>query len=421
VLRELTTLGRRSRGLRAPSEEVRDAPTPLSPPGVLRVLHLATRYRRGGSERRIRDLVWSLPEARHEVLLGRDSDPELARRHLAPTEVEVLPSLVRDPHPAKDLRALRAITARLRGGGYDLVVTHQSKAGVLGRVAARRLGGPPVIHSLSMASFGPGYPRWQDLLFRRIEAGLVDATAAYAVCGEDLAARYAAIGVPEEKLHVIRSGIRLPSPGGREGRARRATLDRFGVPADRAVVLFLGALEARKRALDLVPFLGRLLALEPASRPFLVVAGEGPLRVELARRMTRAGLAGDAALVGFVPEPGPLLAAADVVVLLSRAEGLPQVLVQAAAVGTPFVAYEVDGVGELLRMGAHGVAIPQRRLDEAVEATARILRLRGSFGPATIDLRSWSTEVIREAYRELVGSVVGRAALARGGAASALA
>jgi glycosyltransferase involved in cell wall biosynthesis len=370
----------------------------------MRVLHVATRYLRGGSETRIRDFVRSLPEAEHHVVIGADSDPELALFELNPTSLTIVPTLVREPSPISDLRAMRAIGRILAKDRHHLVVTHQSKAGVLGRSAARRAG-VPSIHSLSMASFGPGYPKWQNSLFRWLETRLSSATTAYAVVGEDLVNRYAGIGVPKSKLHVIRSGVRLPEHIGTMNGSRLAGRRRYGLPSQRPLVLYLGSLDARKNVMELPAFLSGLIAKDPALRPYLVVAGEGPLFDKLSEELEAAGLGDDAAMLGFVPDPGELLASADALVLLSRTEGVPQVLVQAAAVGTPFVAYEVDGVRELMDLGARGVSIPPGNLNAAVEETAALLRGNGRSDRSDLDLSVWSPESIGIGYRKLVSSV----------------
>jgi len=126
----------------------------------------------------------------------------------------------------------------------------------------------------------------------------------------------------------------------------------------------------------------------------------------LAGALSSSGLAGDARLVGFVQDPMPLVAAADVVVLLSSAEGVPQVLVQAAAAGTPFVAYDVDGVRELLDLGADGVAVPVADIEGAATSTASILGRERATRVCAIDLTSWSPATIGTEYRRVLGAVL---------------
>jgi glycosyltransferase involved in cell wall biosynthesis len=104
---------------------------------------------------------------------------------------------------------------------------------------------------------------------------------------------------------------------------------------------------------------------------------------------------------------GDALRGADLVLLLSRAEGLPQVLVQAAAAGTPFVSFDVEGVRELLALGAVGAAVPPGDIDAVVDAASHQLRSRdGARGEPTVDLSSWSPDAIRSAYREVFTTVL---------------
>ena len=140
--------------------------------------------------------------------------------------------------------------------------------------------------------------------------------------------------------------------------------------------------------------------------PFLAIAGEGPLAETLDRRIRDRGLASDAALIGFVEDPLSLIAEADAVVLLSQAEGVSQVLVQAAALDTPFVAYRVDGVHELIELGARGRTISMGDLAGAADAVVEVLGWpRGSAG-ASIDLTGWTPAAIRRGYQDLFSSVM---------------
>ena len=115
------------------------------------VLQLCTRYLRGGSEQRVRDVCQAFAESGHTVVVGRDSDPVLLRQDLPVAEVIVEPSLCREPNPVQDARAVARVRRLVRERRFDVIVTHQSKAGVIGRISAHMANGPPVVHSLSMA------------------------------------------------------------------------------------------------------------------------------------------------------------------------------------------------------------------------------------------------------------------------------
>jgi glycosyltransferase involved in cell wall biosynthesis len=365
-------------------------------PRRLRVLHVVTRYRRGGSEQRVRDFVAALGDHDHIVIVGEDSDADLATTHLG-VPVELDSNLVRSPRFEADARAVRTLTARLRRDRPDLVVTHQSKAGVVGRVAARLAGGIPVVHSLSMASFGPGYGRAESTVFRVVERALAPLTARYVVVGADLARRFEVAGVASRKLVIVRSAATIPAP------RPDAVPSVSGVPDGRPVVLCLGALEPRKNPLDLVPLLQRVRAQVPDA--FLAVAGEGPLSDDLAKAVAEAGLADDVALLGFVKPVEPLLWRADALVLMSNAEGLPQVLIQAAAAGLPFVTYDVDGGREVVALGAIGRVVPLGDVEGAAAGLIRLLQAPAS-RQRRIDVTSWDPTVIAASYRSVVDDIL---------------
>jgi glycosyltransferase involved in cell wall biosynthesis len=357
----------------------------------------------------VRDSIHALPHLRHHLLVGGDSDVELARAQTGAERVDLLPSLVRRVDPARDAAALAVLWRRVRRGGYAMVVTHQSKAGVLARSVAAATG-VPAVHSLSMASFGPGYGRPENAVFTRLERFLGRRTAALCVVGADLAGRFADLGVPADRLHVVRSGIPLPGSVRPRGEARHLLHDRHGTVPGRPLVCYVGSLEPRKNPLLLVELLDRLHRRLP-DPPDLLLVGDGPERERVLTALRDRGLERHAVLTGYLAEPGLVydaLRASDVFVLLSEAEGLPQVLVQAAAVGTPFVAFDVEGVREMLALGAAGTAVPLGDLDGVVEAVASHLtaRLARTTTP-TADLSSWSPATIASGYRAVVDRVLG--------------
>jgi glycosyltransferase involved in cell wall biosynthesis len=338
-------------------------------------------------------MIAALPEAQHHVLVGAGSELDLARRELDGARVTVVPSLIRELHPVRDVVATLAIAAAIRRVNADVVVTHQSKGGVVGRVAAF-VTARPAVHSLSMASFGDGYGRLEDRVFRAVERRLAPITSRFVASGDDLRRRFVAVGVPAGKIRVVRSGLRLPEPLVDDMRPTAPTL------------LYLGSLDRRKNVLSLIPFLERTVELSSV-RPRLLVAGEGPLRDVLERGFRAAGLDADVELLGYVRDPDALIRSASCMVLLSSVEGLPQVLVQAAAVGTPFVSTDVDGARELVEMGARGTVVPVGEHEAAARAAVGILSDPRRATP--IETSAWRTERILRDHRTVLIEALGGA------------
>ncbi len=365
------------------------------------ILHVCTRYARGGSEQRLRDMIDAMAGSHHHVVLGRDSDAERLSEEFPAAAVTVEPALQRAPHPGRDFTAYRALRALMSANRFDLLCTHQSKAGFVGRLAARHRVAHGTIHSLSMANFGAGYSRTETIAFKLAERMMARHTTAYAVVGADLAQRFAANGIQRDQLHIIRSAARLPTPSTGYAASRSRCAQAFELPVERPWIVYLGSLEARKNVLSLPVVLQQVLLHWPQGEPpMLVVAGDGPLRGDLSRLLTQMDLADDAVLLGHVADPTMLVAGSDVLVLLSNAEGLPQVLVQAVAAQLPFVAYDVDGVEELLRFGASGRVVEPGNVLAAADEVLDLL-LRGSRQEREIELGDWSRDEILASYRAL--------------------
>ncbi len=134
------------------------------------------------------------------------------------------------------------------------------------------------------------------------------------------------------------------------------------------------------------------LAHVASARPFLVIAGDGPRLDDLVALLDRMGLSGDARVLGYVPEPEALLVAADMLVLLSRAEGMPRRCCRRPPQG-PRLCCEVDGVDELLDLGVAGFVVDQGDVVGAARAVAGWIN-GAALQPAprpcpTAELRSW--------------------------------
>lgn len=370
----------------------------------LRVLHVITRYTHGGSEQRLRDVVRAV-DADHQVVAGRDSDDGRLDELRERSEVTFLPSLVRSVDPRADGRTLAELVSIMRGRRFDVVHTHQAKGGLLGRVAARAAGVRTVFHSASMASFGPGYGPWESRTFALAERATAPLVDRYFVVGDDLARRLAANGVRRSQLEIVRSSLDLRSfhpPTSEEQRTHRRSL---GLDPDAPTLCYVGSLDERKGVLLLAPLL-EFVRRETGEDVRLVVAGDGPLRGDVRRSIEQTSGAAAATLLGHVPYVADVMRAADALVLPSAAEGLPQVLVQAAASHLPFAAFAVDGVDEMRRLGAVGRSVPlgdPRALAEAtVEALARGRNGRAE-GIARMKLEPWSPVEVAARYRAAYG------------------
>lgn len=367
------------------------------------MLSVITRLGVGGSDQRLHDVLGALDHVEHHIVVGADSSEDAVASLSAAHRVTTLDSLVRAVDPRRDLAATAHLTRLLRQGRYDAVMSHQSKAGLLARVAARAAGIPAVYHSCSMASFGPGYGRAQSLAFQvaeRLTAPLVDR---YFVVGQDLIDRMAGAGIDRAKMQLIRSSISTePFLAARRAGAPAARVA-LGLDPDATVLAFVGRLDERKGAPRLADLYTAIVArLDPdLPPPVLLVAGRGPCADELRDRARALGVDGAIRLLGHTDRVPQVLAAADLVLLPSSAEGVPQVLVQAAVTGTPYASFDVDGARELLVMGAVGTVAPVGQDVVLAAHASALLGARTAAPPpwSAEVLAQWDPATVRDTYR----------------------
>ena len=339
-------------------------------------------------------LFRSDPGGRHVVVAGDVTASE--RLDQVTVRVVHLRSLVRPIAPVSDLRATVGVARIIRRLQPTVVVTHQSKGGVIGRLAARlaRLRGP-VVASLSMSAFDEVGGGLQRRLSTALERRLASMTDLYLCVGSDLASQYISRArVPADRVQVVRSSLQLEAFLAGSRRAARASCGLGDIPT----VAYVGSFEERKGVAELPAMLAAVQRAIGSITAILV--GDGPLRSTVVAEIDRIpGIVGRAP--GHTPDVATYMLAADVLCLPSRSEGLPQVLVQAAAAGLPFVAYDVCGVRELLGLGARGTCVP--RGDVSAMANALIGELQAGRPRRRMDrstLAPWDADGVGASHRE---------------------
>lgn len=248
--------------------------------------------------------------------------------------------------------AVGGLCDHLRQARADILVTHTYKPNILGRVAARRVGIPCVAVSRGWT--------WENLKVRvyetmdRFNLRFVDRVVAVS---DGQAARVRKAGVPSRRLAVIRNAARLnafakPDP---DFRARLRGL--FPTDTDvSAIVLAAGRLSPEKGFAVLVESAAELLKTNPRSG--FVLFGEGGEREKLDARVRELGIADRFRMPGFTADFDKFLPFADVVVLPSFTEGLPNVALEASAAGIPVVATAVGGTPEVIADQRSGFLVP---------------------------------------------------------------
>ena len=354
----------------------------------MRVIHVITRLIVGGAQENTVSTVLGLRQRQDvsvHLISGPGQGPEGSMESAFAAHPEILrllPSLVRPIHPWHDCRALRQLTEIFRRESPDIVHTHSGKAGILGRLAARRASVPIIIHTIHGPSFG-SFQGWAaNSLFRAAEKYVARFTTHFITVADAMRDQYLAAGIGHRSQYTrIFSGFNLePFLHSRNDPALRRQL---GISPDDLVVGKIARLFKLKGHNDLFAVAPGLVRLFPNLK-FLLV-GDGIWRQKFEDLARQSGLEKHFIFTGLVPPSDVFryVGIMDVLVHLSRREGLPRALPQALAAGKPVVAYDCDGAKEICLDGETGFLIPPGNLSRLASAIERLLRdepLRRSLG-----------------------------------------
>ena len=371
----------------------------------MRIVHLTASTFFGGPERQMLGLAAALPPPYSSAFLsfsegGRCTAflEEVRRAGFEGIELE---------HDTPRLRgAVREVARQLRRLGADVLCCHGYKSNLLGRPAARRVGCPVV--TVSRGWTGESFKvrvyealdRWHLRFMDRV------------ICVSDgQAGKVRRAGVREERLSVIRNAARLhafadPDPAYCE--RMRALFGGFWKPGDR-IVCAAGRLSPEKGFHVLVDAAARVVAADPGVR--FVLFGEGAQRAKLEEQIAARGLRAHFVLAGFRGDLDAHLPWADVVVLPSFTEGLPNVALEAGAAGVPVVATAVGGTPEVVIDAETGFLVPPGDPEPMAGRIADLCRdadLRERLGRAARErMREHFTfEAQGRAYQRLFESIV---------------
>ena len=344
------------------------------PRSVISVAHIITKLELGGAQQNTLFTVAHLDRARFRpILITGEPGPldEEARRESG-AEFHQVPALGRTIRPLADLLAFYRLTRLLRRLKPTIVHTHSSKAGIIGRCAARLAGVPIIIHSIHGFGFTPAQPPLLRSSLIAAERMVGRMTSWFIAVSESTRQQGIDLGLfPPERCSVIRSGIdlRMFKHTQVDVEKKRRELD---LEPDCPVVGMIAPLKPQKAPLDYV----RLAALVCRVRPeaqFLLI-GDGELRAEVEAAARQHELGSKFRLLGWRRDIAEILQSLDVFVLTSRWEGLPRVYLEALASGRPIVGTNVDGAAEVVHEGVNGYLVEPGNLDRMAKEILGLLR-----------------------------------------------
>lgn len=309
----------------------------------IRVLQVITRLAARGAPRHVIDLSERLDRQRFEVdILTGTPDPDegclLEEARGRGVRVGVVEEMGRAVKPVQDVRALVQVRWKIRRGDYDVVHTHISKAGVLGRTAARAEGVPVVVHTYH----GPVAELQKSRSLLAVERWAARKADVLIAVSESAMEHQLALGIGRrDQYRVIHNGIDLEYF---QQRVNGSIRDQIG---GGPVIGTVGSLTVEKGTEDLITSAGLLVERFPELRVCFV--GDGSQRRLLMAHAKREGLSDHVMFAGNVADVRPWLTAFDVFVLPSRNEGMSRALLEAMACGCAVVATDVGAAAALVK------------------------------------------------------------------------
>jgi glycosyltransferase involved in cell wall biosynthesis len=280
--------------------------------------------------------------------------------------------LVREISPIKDVTTLIKLYITMRNNNYKIVHTHSSKAGILGRWAAKLAGVPIIIHTIHGWSFHDYLPSYQKHLYiylEKITAKITDTLVVVSEVDMDTGIKEGIGNIPQYRL--IRSAISRNEFYHLE-RNKEKIRKKLGIPDDALIIGNVGRLSDQKNPIEWVN-IAHQISME-IDKTFFLLVGDGPLRLEVEKIIDKLNLSENFMLTGLTRDVQSFLSIMDIFLITSLWEGLPRTVLQAMAMGLPVIAYKSGGIPEIVIDGITGFLCD--RGDKSAIANKSLLLLK---------------------------------------------
>jgi glycosyltransferase involved in cell wall biosynthesis len=343
----------------------------MNPTGSkVKVIHVITRFDKGGSAENTYLTVRGLDKERYDVVLvtGPSRESQMSNHEVRAVEANlsalessgvhriVIPELVRDPAPLSDCRALMRLCGLFRKERPVIVHTHSSKAGMLGRWAAFFAGVPIIVHTPHGHVFWSYFGKAKTAVFILLERWSARITIRIvALTHREMMDHVRFRIAPEEKFTVIHSGVDLSRFSVAAGDISKVRQE-MNLPEDAFVVGTTGRLTAVKGHIHLLRAAAGIL--KQRKDIFFVLLGDGELRDDLRNYARQEAILQNVRFLGWRSDVASVLSAFDIFVFPSLNEGMGKAVVEAMAMGRPVIASDIGGIPDLVVHGENGLLVP---------------------------------------------------------------
>ncbi|MBR5901323.1 glycosyltransferase family 4 protein [bacterium] len=373
----------------------------------MKILHVITRLIQGGAQENTVYTALGQAKLGHEVTLLHGPELNGESRFLADLsglKEETLPSLKRALSPYWDVKAYHDLKKYFRENSFDIIHTHSSKAGILGRLAAADAQtSAKIVHTIHGLAFDEFQSALKNKLYIAAEKKAAKVSDAIITVCDAMRDQALQAGIGRKELyHTVRSGSDLTAFQNAKN-LRSESRQKLGVAQDELLFVAVTRLFPRKGAPEIIRSLPK--------RAKLLLVGGGPLQEEL-QSYAEKELKGRVIFYGqAAPEEIPaLISAGDALVHASWREGLARVLIQALAEGIPVISSRAGGAAEAVSDGVNGFLFPigdERALKTILERVASDPALLSKLkeGALKTDVSNYSIESMVAGTMEVYASL----------------
>jgi glycosyltransferase involved in cell wall biosynthesis len=344
----------------------------MMPDGRIRVAHLITNFAFGGAQDYLLLIVRGLDRSKFApIIAGRMEGDWVSQVQTMPdVEWQDIPALRREISPLNDLASVVQIRKFCRDRKIDILHTHSSKAGVVGRLGGSLTDVRAIVHTVHGFSFHNFMPSWKRIGFVTVEKVMSRFTTTLLVYshGDERTARSLGIG---GKKPLVSFYYGIDYAPFQEMHDRQKIRQSLGFDETTKVLGFTGRFSEQKALHVLVEAFAQVHRTIPQTR--LLLVGDGQLRQELEAQIDRLGVAESVVITGFREDIPAMLAAMDLFVMTSLWEGLSRSLAEAMYARLPVVATDVGGTSDAVRTNETGWLVPPNNAPATAAAIREVL------------------------------------------------
>ena len=389
----------------------------------IKVLHIITRFDKGGSAQNTYLTLLGLKKENFKpcLITGLSLESEMKDEEMKSKEIDIqrlesediqfiqCPSLLRRLNIIKDFRAFFEIWKLIKKSKPLIVHTHSSKAGFLGRLAAKLAGIPIIVHTphghVFLGYFDP-FKTKMFIILERLASRITDKIIALTNREKEDHVRLRIAN--KDKFIVIPSGVELYKFKELLFNEKQDFKKELGIPENALIIGTVGRLVPVKGPEFLIEAAKYIIPKHPNT--YFLFSGDGHLKQNLDKKASYLGIKNNIFFLGWRDDVAKIISIYDIFVLPSLNEGMGRVLVEAMALGKPIVASNAGGIPDLVTHGKNGFLVPPkdpRELANYIQILLEDGEKREKMGMAGKDMvKNFSKEKmvgnIAELYKELM-------------------